>query len=202
MRVGRQGSVDAPESLAGRVRVHLSDKPFIVSGPNLPTRIVESNLVPALRHLSQGGPVQVVHPGSLAGIGRADCRIPGGIALSCRRSVGCDRKLGCVVRSESFVEDAESAAGRWRVEFRRPGVEKLGRSDNVIGRRALHHRTAPIPYRQTGVELFYSAPIHTQFEIELEIGFFPSLIHLVDGEKPEGCIHGKRLERVRHISGF
>ena len=100
------------------------------------------------------------------------------------------------------MEDAESAAGRWRVEFRRPGVEKLGSRDKVIGRRAIHQRIAPIPYCQAGVELFHRAPIHAQFEIELEIGFFPSLIHLVDGEKPERCIHGKRLERVRHVSGF
>ena len=100
------------------------------------------------------------------------------------------------------MEDAESAAGRWRVEFRRPGVEKLGNRDKVIGRRAIHDRIAPIPYCHAGVELFHRAPIHAQFEIELEIRFFPGLVHLVDGEKPERCIHGKRLERVRHVSGF
>ena len=202
MRATRQSSVDAPESLAGGVRVHLSDKPFIVPRPNPPTGIVESILHPALCHLSQGGPVQVVHLGTLAGIGRADRRVAGGIGLVCRRSIDCARELNCIFRSESFMKDAESATGRWRVEFRRPGVEKLGTRDNVIGRRTLHHRTAPIPYRHTGVELFHRAPIHAQFEIELEIGFFPSLIHLVNGEKPEGCIHGKGLERVRHVSGI
>ena len=202
MRAGRQSSVDAPESLAGGVRVHLSDKPFIISRPNPPTGIVESSLHPALRHLSLGGRVQVVHLGTLAGIGRADRCVAGGIALTCRRSISRGRKLGGILRSESFVKDAESAAGRWRVEFRRPRVKKLGTRDNVIGHRTLHHRTAPIPYRHAGVELFHRAPIHAQFEIELEIGFFPCLIHLVDGEKLGRCIHGKRLERVRHVSGF
>ena len=185
MRAGRQSSVDAPESLTSGVRVYLNYKAFIVPRPNPPTGIVESNLRSALRHLSQGGCVQIVHLGTLTGIGLTDRCVAGGIGFCYRRSIGCFWKFIYIFRIETFVEDAESAAGCWRVKFRRPGVEKLGTRDDVIGRRALHHRTTPIPYRHAGVELFHRAPVHAQFEIALEIGFIPSLIHLVGGEKFE-----------------
>ena len=44
MRVGRQVSVDAPEPLAGGIRVDLGQKAFVVPGPNFPARIVETGL--------------------------------------------------------------------------------------------------------------------------------------------------------------